>query len=669
MNVSGFTFRNAETSEDRIAIVDYTEEDLEGHMHWSNFLTDCDDSNKQYNLFGYFDDITFHMEMNFDKGTITGSCSGSFNYDSYSWKRDLSFSGEFTGILDKYNWNYKSWLWEFDSNFSLSLTFRYEQRCTNEANEVYWNTRQETISVTARLEGNTFAGRGGIGAFYLTWEDPGSGPEELRRFRLSCKNRLDSGGCDLPADIPEAIDITANLQGPQIVRNTDPEVRFELEVSGRDLDRVKEVNWYFSYFDDEVWADFRWFETFERTDASPLVIDGEKLTEWKWYVNTYGKPINGEKSLLLQIRVELKAGEDEWLYELAGYNFTYIVGHSIDFNLIIDDIIEVYPTMKNESLFIFEHSPDTLDSDIFYEVSTTLPEYLSVEFERKKDTNSSDDGLLENKLIVSLDMTKAPSLSLPAEHKITCKARSVSRKESIETSKEVTLKLKPVEWLNLHYIASQQSGLGSSLQTADVLRIDKIVETFNTTKEPKIGYILLIDLDRDWSPTYYDGTLKRGGNLLRLYHGKLEKIESKVINMGSPDSLQHFIEKAQKLIPSKNHHLIISDHGLGINGVAMDGHPADLLEAPELRTGLENKHFELITFETCQTALIEILYELRKAADYIIASQYNMYEDGINIGKIFPTLLQKPKSSTIELAQSIIDTYAETISRPLTLSL
>ncbi len=108
INVSGLTFRSVEASEDRIAIVDYTVENLDGSMRWGSFLTDYADAEKLYNLYGYFDDITFHMEMNFDKGTISGSLSGSMDYDQYSWKRRLSFSGEFTGWLDKYNWNYNS---------------------------------------------------------------------------------------------------------------------------------------------------------------------------------------------------------------------------------------------------------------------------------------------------------------------------------------------------------------------------------------------------------------------------------------------------------------------------------------------------------------------------------------------------------------------------------
>jgi hypothetical protein len=120
-NITGLTYHNVKNTQDRTSTVDYTEENLDGSMSWNNFLTDCENTEVIYDLSGFFDDITFHMEMNFDKGTITGALSGSMTSDTALWKKGLAFNGEFTGWLDKYNWNYYSWLWEFGSNFTLTL--------------------------------------------------------------------------------------------------------------------------------------------------------------------------------------------------------------------------------------------------------------------------------------------------------------------------------------------------------------------------------------------------------------------------------------------------------------------------------------------------------------------------------------------------------------------
>ncbi|MHA2239145.1 MAG: hypothetical protein ACXAB2_12355 [Candidatus Hodarchaeales archaeon] len=301
INVSGLTFQSVEVSEDRIAIVDYSEENLEGSMRWGNFLSNINNPDQRLHLFGYFDDVSFHMEMNFDKGTISGSLSGSMINDMWSMKNRLSFYGEFTGWLDKYHWNFDTWFWEFGSNFSLSLIFRMEQRHTNEENEVTWNSREETINVLAEFYGNSFAGRGGIGSFGVRWEDPGSGGADSRYFLLGGRNRLDSGGTDLPADLPEVIDIDAKIVGPENIRKTDSNITFDLDATGKDLDKVKEVNWYFWYYDEEAYDDFSYFEEFKRTNLSPLEIEKGTLTDWEWYVSNYGKTVNDEKRFLMQI--------------------------------------------------------------------------------------------------------------------------------------------------------------------------------------------------------------------------------------------------------------------------------------------------------------------------------------------------------------------------------
>ena len=660
-NVSGLTFRSVEASGDRVAIVDYTVENLEGSMFWGSFLTDYADAEKLYNLYGDIDELTFHMEMNFDKGTISGSLSGSMDYDQYSWKRRLSFRGEFTGWLDKYNWNYNSWLWEFGSNFSLSLTFGYEQRYTNEQSEVFWNSREETIEVIAELYGNSFAGRGGIGGFGVGWEDPGSGVEDQRLFRLGCRNRLSSGGCDLPTDLPEVIDIDAKIVGPENIRDTDSSVTFDIDASGRDLDRVSEVNWYFLYYNEDF-GDFWWFKSFERTDLMPLEIDKGTLTDWIWYVTQYGRTVNDEKRLLMQVRVEFMAGEDEWLIETDDYNFTYIVKESSGFDLTLAEGLDVYPTMKNETTFELDLTGTELSDKITFEVSDDLPEYLKVEL-MKSEAPKSSYGIITNKLNVTLDMTKASGLTLPTEQTITLTAKSKKGAENIETSEQITLNLKPVKWLILHYVAEQTHPF-LILQEPDEENIEHILNSFAENKKPQIGYIIQIDLETPWKTTYYEDTLSRGGHLLRLYDGKLEKIESKTLNMASPESLKNFVEKAHTLIPSEKSHLIITNHGNGIQGMAFEGikeistvDTVDSLTPSELESALRDHHYDIITFETCNSALIETFYEIRGVTDYVIASQFAMYGSGLFYENFIPKLLSKPNMTPLEHATSITDTY------------
>jgi hypothetical protein len=661
--VNGSPFLNALVSEDRVSVVEYTEDDLRVDMRWGSFLTDIEDEGKFYHLYGSLDDIAFQMQMNFDKGTISGSLSGSYVLDQFAWKRKLTFSGEFTGWLDKYNWNYNSWFWEFGSNFSITLTFKMEQRYLNDQNEEAWNSREETIVVTAELTGDSFAGRGGIGGLSVRWEDPGSGVDFSRYIKLSCKNRLSSGGCDLPAELPDVIDIDAEILGPETIRNTDNSATFSLESSGLDLDRVSEVNWYFWYYDEDF-GDYWWFETFEKTDTSPIVIDKNKLDDWLWYVSQFGKSVNDEKHLIMQVLVELKSGENEWLLESEGHNFTYVVSQSSGFSLEVVDEIHVYPTMKNSTYFELDVTGTTLTDKITFELSN-IPEYLELELKYPELPRASDE-ILTNELTVTLDMKKAPDLTLPSEQKITLTAKSKKGTENIEASEQITLKLKPVKWLILHYVAEQTYPF-SILQSDDEKNIEDILNEFNKSTVPQVGYIIQIDLERPWKPKYYKDTLSRGGHLLRLFNGQLEEIESKTLNMASSNALKNFVDFGHKLIPSEKSNLIITNHGHGISGMVFEGtrgrliETADSLKPSEFETALSNYHFDVITFETCHSALIENAYQIRDITDYIVASQFKMYGTGLFYENFISQLLSNPDMSSLEHAESIIDTYVHPI--------
>jgi len=648
-------------SEGNVVSVSYTQEDLVGRIRWDSFLEDINEAGNYLDFsIGSFDNILFQMEMDFDSGIITGLLSGSAAYDFWSMKNHLSFNGEFTGVIDKYNWNYNNWFWEFGSNFTLTLTCSKEQYYTNEQNEVQWNTREETIQVVAELTGDSFAGNGGIGMLNVKWEDPGTGADDSRKFTLYCKNKLSSGGCDLPADLPDVIDIYARITGPDMIRNTDSGITFNIDASGVDVDLVEEVNWYFYYYDDVLWLDYRWFESFKNTDFSSLVIDEEKLSEWTSYVSDYGKTENNEKRLPMQVYVEIKAGEEEWLSETDNFNFTYVLEESSGFELDIDKKnLDVYPTSKNETYFWLELENTVLSDKVTFEIIETLPEYLKIELEKSTVSGPIPD-TITNKLIITLDMTKSTGLILPSEQTITIKAKSKKGTENIEDSKQLTLKLKPVEWLILHYI-SEQSYPFPILQGNDETNINDILNAFQEKKNPKIGYILLFDLAKS---TYISGlNLDKGAHLLKFFNGKLEKIESNTVNMANPATLESFIEKSLKIYPSKKTNLIISNHGNGIQGVAIEGNRGDTVDTVdyltprEISIALTKYNFDLICFETCLTSNVELLYELRENTEFIVASQGNMYGTGYFYENIMPKLLSNPYMTAEQYATEFIETY------------
>ncbi len=81
----------------------------------------------------------------------------------------------------------------------------------------------------------------------------------------------------------------------------------------------------------------------------------------------------------------------------------------------------------------------------------------------------------------------------------------------------------------------------------------------------------------------------------------------------------------------------------------------------QLREALESAgvHFDLIVFDACVMATIEVAYELKDRADIMIASQELMQENGLPYDVIVSGLNQNPGETPEELAAGIVDDYRD----------
>jgi hypothetical protein len=209
----------------------------------------------------------------------------------------------------------------------------------------------------------------------------------------------------------------------------------------------------------------------------------------------------------------------------------------------------------------------------------------------------------------------------------------------------------------MHYSASDTS---PSLQKYDTTNIQEITSTFNQEKKPEIGYVLLIDLEEDWdNPPSSSGTRLSGrsSHLLQLFDQKLELITSSPLDMGSPETLKDFLDIANNIIPADNTILIITDHGKGLFGIAQDAHPENIMEIIELDSALSNNRVDLLILEACSMAQIEVLYELRDKADYIISSEIQMPGTGFSYSQALSPLLSNPSHSALSIGEIFVSTF------------
>lgn len=161
--------------------------------------------------------------------------------------------------------------------------------------------------------------------------------------------------------------------------------------------------------------------------------------------------------------------------------------------------------------------------------------------------------------------------------------------------------------------------------------------------------------------------------------GWVEEADLREVNSSSPDTLASFITYAltEPKLASDNFMLMIQDHGNGYLGLCSDeGLPdSDLLKTWMSIDGLGNginsalietgKSIDIIALDACTLASIEIAYELRGTASYLVASQLGVPFDGMDYHALLSGLSETPSMEPLDLACKLVDDYAAWYSAPL----
>ena len=161
--------------------------------------------------------------------------------------------------------------------------------------------------------------------------------------------------------------------------------------------------------------------------------------------------------------------------------------------------------------------------------------------------------------------------------------------------------------------------------------------------------------------------------------GWVEEADLGEVDSSSPDTLASFITYAltEPKLASENFMLMIQDHGNGYLGLCSDeGLPdSDLLKTWMSIDGLGNginsalietgKSIDIIALDACTLASIEIAYELRGTASYLVASQLGVPFDGMDYHALLSGLSETPSIEPLDLACKLVDDYAAWYSAPL----
>ena len=137
-------------------------------------------------------------------------------------------------------------------------------------------------------------------------------------------------------------------------------------------------------------------------------------------------------------------------------------------------------------------------------------------------------------------------------------------------------------------------------------------------------------------------------------------------NMGDPRILSDFIIWGLSEFPAKRYSLIFWDHGSGINGFGKDiSFNNDVLSLDELEKALNDSKkvvrsdFELIGFDACLMASIEVANSIKSAAKFMVSSEELVPSWGWNYTTILKDLTKDPTQDGVSLGKTIVDSFAK----------
>ncbi|HUZ18432.1 MAG TPA: clostripain-related cysteine peptidase [Spirochaetia bacterium] len=153
------------------------------------------------------------------------------------------------------------------------------------------------------------------------------------------------------------------------------------------------------------------------------------------------------------------------------------------------------------------------------------------------------------------------------------------------------------------------------------------------------------------------------------------------LDLGDPAVLGGFVAFGKEAYPADHYALIIWGHGTGWRGAQAELDSAleraavrapagsraagldesdgeDLLFTYEIGRALAGQGLEVIGFDTCSAAMLELAYQLRSAGTYMVGSEDIVQADGFRYGDLLERFSHSPQDAD-GLVDAIIASYAD----------
>lgn len=135
-------------------------------------------------------------------------------------------------------------------------------------------------------------------------------------------------------------------------------------------------------------------------------------------------------------------------------------------------------------------------------------------------------------------------------------------------------------------------------------------------------------------------------------------VNSENENSGSTDVFSKAVNWSFSTYPAKMNWLNISTHGMGFAAINSDSNPDSSLNiidfAKATKNGLNSKKLDLISFDACLMATVEVASELKDVSNIMIGSEDSTFYWGYGYYKTFSKIAQKPEMTADEISRSLV---------------
>jgi len=221
------------------------------------------------------------------------------------------------------------------------------------------------------------------------------------------------------------------------------------------------------------------------------------------------------------------------------------------------------------------------------------------------------------------------------------------------------------EWTVLCYLAGDNF--------LDWFMKENLKELIKTGSSDRVNVIVFID-------TTDDDT-----KIFEVNQGDLIRIPSRIVNYswsgselntGDPLTLTNFASWAVKKYPAKKYFLILGGYGEGWIGLMHDMNNGegntDVLSLEELEYALEDitksikdvnskGKIDVLGLDACYMGMLEVMYQVKDYADYLVASENEEALDGWPYDKLLEPIIDDPDMDGLQLASNVVDSYIDSV--------